>query len=279
MAATLLHGKPVSEAVISELRQVVQALDRTPRLEMIRVGDDPASVIYGEAKAKAANRVGIRSQLRALPADVGQDQLADLVKDLNGDADVDGILLQLPVPAHLEAEAVLELIDPDKDVDGLSTRSAGRLWTGQTALTPCTPAGLLRMLDYYRLPVEGRFTVIVGRSNLVGKPAAALFLRRHATVALAHSRTRDLGGLSRQADIIVAAAGQPGLVGKDMVGPGAVVLDVGLTRVAGKIRGDVDPEVAQVAGYLTPMPGGTGVMTVAMLMHNTVEAARRRAGG
>jgi methylenetetrahydrofolate dehydrogenase (NADP+)/methenyltetrahydrofolate cyclohydrolase len=170
----------------------------------------------------------------------------------------------------------LEAIDPAKDVDGFHPVNVGRLWSGQPTLAPCTPAGLIRILDHYRLPIEGRHAVIIGRSNLVGKPAAALFLRRHATVTLAHSRTRGLEGLARQADILVAAVGKAGFITPALVKPGSTVLDVGISRLEGRLVGDVDPEVSTVAAYLTPMPGGTGPMTVAMLMRNTLDAARAR---
>jgi len=274
--ATLLRGKPVANALTEELRAVVAALPEAPRLDMVRVGEDPASVIYGEGKTRAAQATGLESNLHVLPETASQQEVLSLVEALSADPDVDGILLQLPLPEGLEPDPLLQAIHPDKDVDGLHPFNVGRLWAGLPGPLPCTPAGLVRIMDHYGLPIEGRRAVIVGRSNLVGKPAAGLFLRRHATVTLAHSRTPDLGALLKEADILVAAVGRPALITPEMVKPGAVVLDVGLTRVDGKIQGDVHPDVAEVAGYLTPMPGGTGVMTVAMLMQNTVEAAARR---
>ncbi len=276
MPAIPLKGRPVANAVTEELRATVTRLSYRPRLDMVRVGEDPASVIYGQGKTRAAEAIGVRSNLHVLPETASQAEVMTLVEGLSADDEVDGILLQLPLPGHLAAEPVLEAIDPDKDVDGLHPVNVGRLWAGLAGPLPCTPAGLIRIMDHYELPIEGQRVVVVGRSNMVGKPAAGLFLKRHATVTLAHSRTRDLPELVRQADIVVAAVGVPALITPEMVKPGAAVLDVGLTRVDGKIQGDVHPEVAAVAGYLTPMPGGTGVMTVAMLMQNTVSAALRR---
>lgn len=276
MAATLLKGREVSAAVTQDLAAKIRDLSFTPAVAFIRIGDDPASVSYVRSKDRMAASLGVRSQVFALPADTSQDALLELIADLNARPDLDGILVQLPLPDHFEVRDVLEAIDPDKDVDGLHVRNAGRLWRGEAGLFPCTPLGLIRILDYYELPIEGRHVVIVGRSNLVGKPAAALFLRRHATVSLAHSRTRDLAGLTAQADILVAAAGRAGMIQPEMVKPDAVVLDVGITRVDGKLTGDVHPEVEKVASHLTPMPGGTGPMTVAMLMHNTYRAALLR---
>jgi methylenetetrahydrofolate dehydrogenase (NADP+)/methenyltetrahydrofolate cyclohydrolase len=195
---------------------------------------------------------------------------------LNADPETDGILVQLPLPAHLDAAPVLEAIDPAKDVDGFHPVNVGRLWSGAPALVPCTPLGLLAILDHYALDVLGKHVVVVGRSHMVGKPAAALFLGRHATVTVAHSRTRDLGAVVRTGDVVVAAVGRAGLVTADMVNPGAVVLDVGMTRVGERIVGDVADDVWGVAGYMTPMPGGTGLVTVAMVLQNTLTAAERR---
>lgn len=278
MSATLLMGREVSAALAAELTKRLEALSYQPQVVFVRVGDDPASMSYVRGKDRLAQRIGMRSAIHALPEEATQAELEQLLKQLNQDDEVDGILLQLPLPAHLSAQPLLELIDPAKDVDGFHPINVGRLWTGQQALLPCTPAGLIRILDHYGLPIEGKHVVIVGRSNLVGKPAAALFLRRNATVTVAHSKTQHLPSLTKEADILVAAVGRPGLIRADMVKPGAVVLDVGLTRVEGKIQGDVHPEVAEVAAYLTPMPGGTGPMTVAMLMQNTYDAAIRRRG-
>lgn len=271
-----LAGRPVADAVLARVSRDVAALPRPPRLSFVRVGEDPASVSYVASKEKAALRTGIMADTTVLPATASQAELEELLRRLSADPDVDGILLQLPLPGGLDSTAALACIDPDKDVDGLHPVNVGRLWNGEEGLFPCTALGLIEMLDHYGIPIEGRETAIVGRSQLVGKPAAALFLQRNATVTVAHSRTADLGSVLRRADIVVAAVGVPGLVTPDMVKPGAAVLDVGLTRVDGKIRGDVSPDVADVAGALTPMPGGTGLLTVALLLVNTVNAARRR---
>ncbi len=280
MSARLLKGKEVSDALVTQLSQEMAKLNFQPKLVFIRVGDDPASVAYVRGKNRLAEQIGICSLVNALPQETKQAELMELIAELNADDSVDGILVQLPLPEHLDSEPILEAIDPRKDVDGFHPMNVGRLWTGQEGLVPCTPAGLIRIMDHYQLPIEGRHVVIIGRSNLVGKPAAALFLRRHATVSLAHSRTRNLAALVKQADIIVAAVGRQALITPEMVKPAAVVLDVGISRVDGKLVGDVHPDVAEVAAHLTPMPGGTGRVTVAMLMQNTLQAAIvRRASG
>ena len=278
MSAVLLSGHEVAEALVAELATELASLPFTPKLAFVRVGEDPASVAYVRGKNRLAQRLGLATELHALSEATSQAELMALIAQLSNDPAIDGILVQLPLPPQLDSRPVLEAIDPAKDVDGFHPINVGRLWSGQRALVPCTPAGLIRILDHYRLPIEGQQTVIIGRSNLVGKPAAALFLRRHATVTLAHSRTRELERLAQQADILVAAIGQAGFVTPTMVKPGAIVLDVGISRVAGRLVGDVALEVAKVAAYLTPMPGGTGPMTVAMLLHNTLEAAQVRRG-
>lgn len=277
MAAELLDGKLVSRAVIERLKGEAAAFAVKPKLVFVRVGDDPASTYYVRSKGRMAERVGLRSDTIVLPETVAQSEVEALVARLNLDADVDGVLVQLPIPG-LDERRILDLIDPDKDVDGLHPVNVGRLWSGRSGLFPATPLGVLALLDHYGVPLEGRRAVIVGRSNLVGKPMAALLLARHATVTLVHSRSRDLGAITREADVLVAAVGVAGLITPAMVKPGAAVLDVGMTRVDGAIRGDVDPAVADVAGHLTPMPGGTGPMTVAMVISNTIEAAKARRG-
>ncbi|MBS3967810.1 MAG: bifunctional 5,10-methylene-tetrahydrofolate dehydrogenase/5,10-methylene-tetrahydrofolate cyclohydrolase [Truepera sp.] len=276
MSAVLLSGHEVAEALAAELAAELATLPFIPKLAFVRVGEDPASVAYVRGKNRLAQRLGLATELHALPEATTQAELMALIAQLNAEPALDGVLLQLPLPPQLDSKPVLEAIDPAKDVDGFHPMNVGRLWSGQPTLVPCTPAGLIRILDHYQLPIEGRHAVIIGRSNLVGKPAAALFLGRHATVTLAHSRTRGLEGLARQADILVAAIGKAGFVKPTMVKPGAIVLDVGISRVEGRLMGDVAPEVAAVAAYLTPMPGGTGPMTVAMLMRNTLDAAQAR---
>ncbi len=274
--ALVLKGAPVAARVVAEVADAVRAMPVPPKLVFVRVGDDPASVSYVKSKEKAAHEAGISAETRVMPAGTGQAELEGLLRQLSDDASVDGILLQLPLPDGLDSAAAIALIDPDKDVDGLTSVNVGRLWNGDEGLFPCTALGLVRILDHYGIGISGEEVVVVGRSALVGKPAAALFLRRNATVTVAHSRTADLGAVTRRAGILVAAVGSPGLIGPDMVRPGAAVLDVGLTRVDGRIRGDVDPGVSAVAGALTPMPGGTGLLTVAMLLQNTLAAARSR---
>jgi methylenetetrahydrofolate dehydrogenase (NADP+)/methenyltetrahydrofolate cyclohydrolase len=278
MSARILSGREVAAALLEELRARVTELPAAPRLVFVRAGDDPASASYVRSKARLAGKAGVRHETRVLPPEVDQAALLAEVAALNDDADVDGILVQLPLYDHLDPAPVLEAIDPAKDVDGFHPVNVGRLWSGQPGLVPATPSGLIRILDHYGIGIEGRHVLIVGRSNLVGKPAAALFLRRHATVTVAHSRTRDLPGWTRRADVILAAAGRPGMIRPEMVRAGVVLLDVGQSPVDGTLRGDVAPEVAEVAGAMTPTPGGTGPMTVAMVVANTVAAARARRG-
>ena len=276
--AEALSGRVVADAVAERLTARVAELPYTPRLVFVRVGEDPASVYYVRSKQRFAKRVGVDAETMVLPDTVDQATLMRTIADLNADPATDAVLVQLPLPAHLDGGPVLEAIDPGKDVDGFHPLNVGRLWSGGPAMAPCTPLGLLAILDHYGLDVHGRHVVIVGRSNLVGKPAAALFLQRHATVTLAHSRTRDLAGVVRSADVVVAAVGRAGIITADMVRPGAVVLDVGMTRVGDRIVGDVAEDVWGVAGHMTPMPGGTGLMTVAMVLQNTLTAAERRRG-
>jgi methylenetetrahydrofolate dehydrogenase (NADP+)/methenyltetrahydrofolate cyclohydrolase len=271
-----LDGRAVSDAVATRLSARVAELPFVPRLVFVRVGEDPASVFYVRSKQRFAKRVGVDAETLVLPEGVAQTELMATIARLNADPETDGILVQLPLPAHLDAAPVLEAIDPGKDVDGFHPVNVGRLWSGAPALVPCTPLGLLAILDHYALDVLGKHVVVVGRSHMVGKPAAALFLGRHATVTVAHSRTRDLGAVVRTGDVVVAAVGRAGLVTADMVNPGAVVLDVGMTRVGERIVGDVADDVWGVAGYMTPMPGGTGLVTVAMVLQNTLTAAERR---
>lgn len=273
--AVRLDGKVAAAAVEERARAEVAGLGFVPQLVFVRVGEDPASAYYVRSKEKLARRVGLASRTVVLPEGTTTDAVLALVRELNADPQVDGILVQLPAPG-VDAAAVLAALDPAKDVDGLSPINVGRLWSGGEAIVPATPLGVIALLDHYGVPIEGRQAVVVGRSNLVGKPVAALLLGRNATVTMAHSRTRDLAATTRTADILVAAVGSPRLITPEMVKPGAAVLDVGLTREEGGIVGDVRPDVASVAGHLTPMPGGTGLMTVAMVVANTVAAARRR---
>lgn len=278
MSARILSGREVAARLMDELLESASALSPAPRLVFLRAGDDPASASYVRSKARMAGKAGVRSETRVLEPQADTATLLAEIRDLNDDPDVDGILVQLPLYPHLDAVRVLDAVDPEKDVDGFHPVNVGRLWSGGETLPPATPAGLLRILDHYEIPVRGADVVIVGRSNLVGKPAAALFLRRDATVALTHSRTTDLASWTKRADVLVAAAGRPGMIRADMIREGAVLLDVGQSPVEGVLRGDVAPEAAEVAGAMTPTPGGTGPMTVAMVVANTVRAATLRRG-
>ena len=279
MTARILNGREVSRVTIGGLAQQVDSLPFVPRLVFVRAGDDPASASYVRSKSRLAVKAGISAETVMLESHVTQRELLDTIYRLNMDPDIDGILVQLPLYRHLHAEEVLEAIDPSKDVDGFHPENVGRLWSGEAGLVPATPMGLIRILDHFEIPIASRHVVIVGRSNLVGKPAAALFLGRHATVTVAHSKSRNLPGLTRQADILVAAVGKAGIITKEWVNEGATILDVGQSMVGKHLLGDVDPTVAEVASAMTPTPGGTGPMTVAMVIHNTVEAARLRRVG
>ena len=251
---------------------------RRPGLAVVLVGEDPASSVYVRSKGKATVAAGMESFEHRLPADTGEDALIALVDRLNADDTVDGILVQLPLPRHIDERAVLTRIDPDKDVDGFHPVNAGRLATGIDGLVPCTPLGCVMLLKDLHPDLSGMEAVVIGRSNIVGKPMAALLLKESATVTTVHSRTRDVAAHVRGADIVVAAVGIPGFVKADWVKPGATVIDVGINRTEAGLVGDVDPAVAGVAGALTPVPGGVGPMTIAVLMRNTLVAACPRAG-
>ena len=273
MTATVIDGKAVAASVRERVAHEVAELPVPPGLATVLVGDDAASAVYVRNKRRQCVAAGMRDLHRHLPADISQHALAAVIDELNADATVTGILLQLPLPAHLDTAALIARIDPDKDVDGLTPISAGRLAQGSPGLRPCTPAGVLELLDAYRVPLDGVHAVVVGRSPLVGKPQAQLLLQRNATVTICHSRTRDLPTVCREADILVAAAGVPRLLGADAIRPGATVIDVGIHRTADGLCGDVDYEqVREIAGAITPVPGGVGPMTIAMLLRNTVHA-------
>ena len=280
---TILDGKAVARAVRAEVGRAVEALRAErgviPGLAAVLVGDDPASRVYVGTKERACAEVGMHSLGRRLPAATTTAALLDVVRGLNASAAVHGILVQLPLPAHVDADAVVQAIAPAKDVDGLTAESQGRLLAGLPGLRPCTPLGVMRLIAETGVELVGATAVVVGRSNLVGKPVALLLLERHATVTLCHSRTRDLGAVVRAADVVVAAVGRPALVAGGWIKDGAVVIDVGINRTAdGTLVGDVDFEGARVhAGWITPVPGGVGPMTVAMLLANTVAAARAAA--
>ncbi|ODU06043.1 MAG: bifunctional 5,10-methylene-tetrahydrofolate dehydrogenase/5,10-methylene-tetrahydrofolate cyclohydrolase [Pseudonocardia sp. SCN 72-86] len=277
MPATVIDGKELAARLREEVATQVASIEEPPGLATLLVGDDPASEIYVRNKRRLCTQVGMRDLHRHLPADVGQAELASIITELNADPAVTGILLQLPLPKHLRADDLLALIDPDKDVDGLTEASAGRLALGKPGLRPCTPSGVIRMLDSAGVDLRGKHAVVIGRSNLVGKPQAQLLLERDATVSICHRHTADLAAITRTADVLVVAAGVPHLVGADAVKPGATVIDVGIHRTDTGLCGDVDTDaVAQVAGAVTPVPGGVGPMTIAMLLWNTVEAAQLR---
>ena len=277
MAATVIDGKALAAKCKARVAREVEDLSRRPGLAVIIVGDNQASRTYVNSKRKDCDECGIYSEEYALPADAGQAALMEIIESLNGRADIDGILCQLPLPEGYDEEAVLLAIDPDKDVDGFHPINVGRLSTGQPCFAPCTPAGVMEMLKEYGVDPKGKECVVVGRSNIVGKPMGMLLLAAHGTVTICHSRTRDLGEVCRRADILVAAVGKRNIITADMVKEGAVVIDVAMNRnEAGKLCGDVDyPAVAEKAALITPVPGGVGPMTRAMLMVNTLEAARR----
>jgi len=251
-----------------------------PGLSVILVGDDPASHVYVRNKEKACAEVGINSRTYRLPAETDQGEVLTLLEQLNGDDSVHGILVQLPVPPQIDSDVVLRAIAPEKDVDGFLPTSIGNLVLGNAGYKPCTPLGCMVMLERTGIDIKGKKAVVVGRSNIVGKPIAMMLLEKHATVTVCHSRTADLGAETKQADILVAAVGRPEMIKGDMVRPGAVVLDVGINRLEdGRLVGDVHFEsTAEVAGWITPVPGGVGPMTITMLLHNTVQAAESTAG-
>jgi methylenetetrahydrofolate dehydrogenase (NADP+)/methenyltetrahydrofolate cyclohydrolase len=281
MTARIIDGAAVAAALRARIAERVAALPYRPGLTVVLVGDDPASVVYVRTKDRAANAMGIVAQTIRLPAQASQSELLDRIAQLNADAAVDGILVQLPLPSHIDAQAVVESIDPAKDVDGFHPLNVGRLASGHPGLVPCTPLGVMKLLAECGISLEGARALIVGRSTIVGRPLASLLLAASATVTLAHSRTRDLPAECRRADIVVAAVGKPQLVRGDWIALGATVIDVGINRLPdGKLVGDVAfAEVTAVAGAITPVPGGVGPMTIACLLENTVVAAQRRRGG
>ncbi len=279
MTATIIDGKEVAARVRAEVaRDVADMRGRTgrvPGLATILVGEDPASEVYVRNKRKASAEAGITDHHQHLPADASQEDVAAVIEDCNRDPEVSGILLQLPVPEGLNGKELTALISADKDVDGLTHVSAGRLMQGAPGLRPCTPLGVMELLDAHSVTLEGAEAVVVGRSDLVGKPVAFLLLERNATVTMCHSRTQDLPAVCARADVLIAAVGRAEMIGADYVKPGATVIDVGINRTEDGLRGDVQFDaVAERAGLITPVPGGVGPMTIAMLLRNTVTAAR-----
>ncbi len=283
---SVLNGKALAQKIQGELKESIQQLQpkigRPPGLAVLMVGDDPASAVYVRNKERACAKVGIASFGHHFPANTSQDELETVIQQLNLDPRVDGILVQLPLPAHLDAVGLLLTIDPEKDADGLHPMNLGRLVRGEPGLRSCTPAGVMGLLEEYQLDIAGKQAVVVGRSILVGKPLGLMLLEKNATVTMAHSRTQDLASVTRQGDILVAAVGKPEFITAEMVKPGAIVIDVGINRVVrpdgtSQLVGDVDfNSVANLAQYITPVPGGIGPMTVAMLLSNTVLSYRQR---
>ncbi len=280
MTSQLINGVELSKHLRQELQHKVHALSakgKTPGLAVILVGDNPASQVYVRNKVSACEQVGIHSVLDKAPATLSQEELLTKIDTLNKDPKIHGILVQLPLPAHIDAQRVIEAISPLKDVDGFHISSAGALMTGSPGFWPCTPFGCMKMLESIQFDLKGKHAVVIGRSNIVGKPMAMMLLQKNATVTICHSHTQNLAHLTRQADLVVAAVGVRNVLTKDMVKPGAVVLDVGMNRdEAGKLCGDVDfAGVSEVASFITPVPGGVGPMTITMLLHNTVLAAEQ----
>ena len=282
MTAQIIDGKSIALAVRQGLEPRVEALKAkgvTPGLTVVVVGDDPASAIYVRNKERASQKLGMNGTVLRMPGETTQEELLTVVRKLNADDSIHGILVQLPLPKHIDEHAILREIDPDKDVDGFHAMNAGRLLNGEKGFVACTPKGVMRLLETTGVDLNGKNAVVVGRSNIVGKPMALLLLQKNCTVTIAHSRTRNLADVTRSADILVVAVGRAGMITGDMIKPGAIVMDVGINRVDGKVVGDVDFESAkEVASYITPVPGGVGAMTIAMLMENVVEAAENHAG-
>ncbi len=278
MTAALLDGKTVARATLQALRPRIEALPRPPGIAVVRVGEDPASKVYVGRKTARAAKLGFRHEEIHFNADVGQAVLESVVDSLNADDGIDGILVQLPLPAGLDATAILDRIDARKDVDGFHPNNAGHLSQGRARFVPCTPAGVMQILAHYDVSLEGKHAVVIGRSNIVGRPMAMLLEQANCTVTIAHSRTQGLPTLLANADVVVAAVGRAHFVDGSWIRPGAVVIDVGINRIAdGTLVGDVDTEAARLhARAITPVPGGVGPMTIAMLMANTVRAAEQR---
>ena len=272
-----MDGKALAARVRAQVATEVEKLDRRPGLATVLVGEDPASALYVRRKEEACAEAGIAAFHHGLSAETSEEELLALLSDLNGDEQVTGILVQLPLPAQIDADLVIRSLDPIKDVDGFHPINAGFLFQGRPTLLPATPAGIMELLRAYDVPLAGARAVVVGRSNIVGKPIALLLLAENATVTIAHSRTPDLASVVRGADVVVVAVGRAGAITAEMVKPGATVVDVGINRIEGRVVGDVPEDVRGVAGLLTPVPGGVGPMTIAMLLRNTLRAARYQA--
>lgn len=276
MTAVRIDGKALAATVRAQVAQDVKAFGEPVCLATILVGDDSASHVYVGSKHKASHEAGIDSRDHRFPADTPETEILDLIAELNADDDVDGILVQLPLLEHMDEPKVLRSVDPAKDVDGFHPSNAGLLFLGEPFLVPATPSGVMVMLAEHGVELEGKEAVVIGRSEIVGKPMAMLLLAEHATVTICHSRTANLAEHTRRADVLVAAVGRPRIVTPEMVKPGATVIDVGVNRTEAGLVGDVDPAVFEVAGLMTPVPGGVGPMTIAMLLRNTLTAAQHR---
>lgn len=270
----ILEGKPVAEKILKEVKGGVDKLGFSPGLTVVRIGEDPASKVYVGSKIKRAAEVGIKGEEHHLPETTTEEELLELVHKLNNDSSVHGFIIQLPLPAHINAEKVLESIYPEKDVDGLHPQNLGKLVAGDPAFVPATPMGVMEMLSHYKIEILGKNAVVVGRSNMVGKPMAALLLNANATVEICHSKTNDLAEHTKRAEILVVAVGKAKLITEDMVREGAAVIDVGINRVEGKLVGDVDFEKVKEKARVSPVPGGVGLLTVACLMKNVLKAAQ-----
>ena len=273
----LIDGKKVSVEVRAHLAKEVKELKektgRVPGLATVLVGDDPASAVYVRNKNKICRELGFKSFEQKLSLDTSEAKLLQLIKELNSNNDIHGILVQLPLPNQIDSEKILQAIDPNKDVDGFHPINVGKLVVGNALLTPCTPSGIIKLLDHYEIDISGKHAVVLGRSNIVGKPVSMLLLQRNATITICHSRTKNLEEITRSADILVAAIGRANFVTENMVSKGAIVIDVGINRVDGKLTGDINFEtVSKKASYITPVPGGVGPMTIALLMENTLKA-------
>jgi len=278
LSAKIIDGSKVAKEIRTELKkQVSDLIDDgiTPHLAVILVGEDAASQTYVSMKEKTANKIGMKSTVKKLPSNVEQDELLRLIKEYNEDDSVHGILVQLPLPYHIEEKEVLNTIDPEKDVDSFHPINVGNLIIGDKKFTPCTPAGIMKLIESAGVELNGKHAVVLGRSNIVGKPISLLLLEKNATVTICHSRTKNLGEVTKSADVLVVAVGRPEIVTGKMIKPGAVVIDVGVNKVEGELVGDVQFDSAKdVAGWITPVPGGVGPMTITMLLQNTIKAAQ-----
>ena len=284
MDKNIIDGKLVSSSIRETIKEktklIKEKYSKVPGLAAVLVGEDPASQIYVRNKRKSCEDVGIYSEEHKLPETTTEEQLLDLIKSLNNNEKINGILVQLPLPNHIDDSKILNSVSPEKDVDGFHPVNAGHLFEGKPKFIPCTPHGIIKMLEFYKIDIEGKNAVVLGRSNIVGKPAAILLLQKNATVTICHSRTKDLTNVLKNADIIVAAIGRAHFVKKEMVKQGAVVIDVGINRLeTGKLAGDVDfDEIKEVASYITPVPGGVGPMTITMLLWNTLASLEKSIG-